>query len=177
MVRAALASPVYKLSRPPPPHTSALSPPTPRPEGTRFFSLPRLFFYNSIQLCFFTTPHARGVLERGCSPSPSLVSRLSSLVSLSFALSLASLSRLSSLACLVFRLSLTLSLSLSLSRSNTTRVHFHLSPLSLGFLSLSVSLSVSLAVVLSLSLSLSVCVCPALSLARPRLQLQLRRLD
>ena len=163
MVRAALASPVYKLSRPPPPHTSALSPPTPRPEGTRFFSLPRLFFYNSIQLCFFTTPHARGVLERGCSPSPSLVSRLSSLFSLSFALSLASLSRLSSLACLVSRLSRSLSLAHARTQRasvSTCRVHC------LSAFSLSLSLSVSLAVVLSLCVGVWVWVWVSRSLSR-----------
>ena len=115
------------------------------------------------------------MLERGCSPSPSLVSRLSSLFSLSFALSLASLSRLSSLACLVSRLSR--SLSLAHARTQRASVSTCMSPLSLGFLSLSVS------VCLSRCRSLSVCGCVGvgvgvpLSFSRPRRQLQLRRLD
>ena len=114
MVRAALASPVYKLSRPPPPHTCPLHPPRDR-RGRAFFHSHAFFFYNSIQLCFFTTPHARGVLERGCSPSPTLVSRLSTLFSLLSLLcpltrlSLSSLvSRLSRLSSLLLSPSLTL---------------------------------------------------------------------
>ena len=172
MVRAALASPVYKLSRPPPPHTCPLHPPRDR-RGRAFFQSLAFFFTTLYNFVFYDSPRARRVGE---GLQPLSVSRLSSLVSrLSLICPLTRLS-LSSLVSRLSRLS-PLSLSLSLTRSNTTRVHFHLSPLSLGFLSLSVSLSVSLAVVLSLSLSLCVCVCPALSLARPRRQLQLRRLD
>ena len=75
MVRAARASPVYKLSTPPRRH-----PPT--RWRTFFFSLPRLFFQPLYDfICYLvTTAHARGVLKRGCSPSPTLDSRLSTLI-------------------------------------------------------------------------------------------------
>ena len=62
-------------------YTNSLDPPSTHTRWrTRSFFQSLDFFYNSIYnfvFYLFTTPHARGVLKRGCSPSPTLDSRLS----------------------------------------------------------------------------------------------------